>query len=70
MTEESTGVRRPAGDLIGCALCEEEIPRSHSILTEHFGRICHFCYKDEKVGTSDDWDEDWDDVDWDDADLD
>jgi hypothetical protein len=62
MSEERTRMRSQSGQTVVCALCGESLPRDHSIVTEAYGRICHFCFKEEEAGLHhDDWDDDWDD---------
>ncbi len=54
----------PSHDSITCAVCEENVPRAHSILRASLGRVCWFCHTDASAFDDDDDDDDWDDDDW------
>jgi len=59
-------------DAVQCAVCEEMVPRAHTVLRASLGRVCWFCHTDENVDSDREWDddddEDEDETDWDDWD--
>ena len=52
---------------VHCAICDERVPRGHTVLRADQGRICWFCHTDENVDPDSGWDDD-DDEEWDDWD--
>ena len=55
-------------DMVECVLCEEHVPRGHTVLRSGIGRMCWFCHTDENVDPDVDWDDDDYDDEWDDWD--
>ena len=56
-------------DGVKCAVCDELVPRGHTVMRDGIGRMCWFCHTDENVDPDRDWDDDDDDFeDWDDWD--
>ncbi len=53
-------------DTVECVICEDQVPRGHTVLRASIGRVCWFCHTDENVDP--DPDPDWDEEDWDDWD--
>ena len=59
---------------VTCPICEDSVPRGHTVLRADNRRICWFCHTDDQDpsdpdddGDNDDWDDEeegWDD--WDD----
>ena len=50
-----------------CADCGESVPRAHTLMTAHAGRVCWFCYTDEYDESElDAYDDDLAGVDYDD----
>jgi hypothetical protein len=71
MPEDVVRATSAAEELVECPVCGDSVPRSFSIVTEALGRICHICYRDDRILDGDDegpvWDDDeLHDIDWED----
>ena len=59
---------------VTCPICEDSVPRGHTVLRADSRRICWFCHTDEQDDTEPHYtwgeeEEEWDDeLDWDDWD--